>query len=278
MKDLSNETMIQKEKDGIYYLQFRRLLEESDIKHMYVLKNTDLSFKRKDDSWEETENLRRRYEMICSMEEMDGRRVVRTNQNHTDEIKVIEESIFKTGPAIYLQELENTDGVMTNEANIVLSTTNADCLLLLFYDKRNRAIANVHSGWKGTFQKISQKAVKKMESTYGTKPEELLCFMTPCIRACCFEVREDVKKLCEEAFDYTGELNKIITDIGIVKGEQKYTIDNVGINKILLQEAGMKSENIIESHICSMCERDMIHSRRAEGPNYGVGTALICLR
>ena len=44
----------------------------------------------------------------------------------------------------------------------MLATTNADCILLLIYDPIKKVIANVHSGWKGTLQKISVKAVDKM--------------------------------------------------------------------------------------------------------------------
>lgn len=277
MKDLSNNDIIQKQKDGIAYLQFRRLLEYPEVKHMYVLKNGDFNFKRKDESKEETEKLRRTYEMVCNLEQMDANRVVRPNQNHTDCIKAVGENILENGPAMYLQELDNLDGIMTNEKNIVLSTTNADCLLLLFYDPKVKAIANIHSGWKGTFKKISTKAVCKMQEVYGSNPNDLLCFMTPCLGKCCFQVDEDVKILCEEKFAYTNRLQDFITNIGEVEGKNKYTIDNVAINRFLLEDAGLKSENIVESGICSLCEKDQIHSRRAEGPLYGVGTALISL-
>lgn len=277
MKELSNEKIIQKEKNGITYLQFRKLLEFPEIKHMYVLKNENLSFKRNDETPEAIENLRNNYDVVCRLEGMDSNRVIRPTQKHTDCIKTVNESIFKNGPVIYLDELDNVDGVITDKENIVLSTTNADCLLLLFYDPIKKVIANIHSGWKGTFQKISLKAVKEMQEVYGSNPSDLLCFMTPCIRNCCFEVREDVKTMCEEKFAYTNKLDYFIKDIGFVDGEKKYTIDNAAINYFLLEEAGVKKENIFDSNICSLCEKDQIHSRRAEGPEYGVGTVLISL-
>lgn len=278
MKDLSNSVMIQKEKNGISYLQFRKLLEFPEIRHMYVLKNNNFSFKRKNDTEEENKKLINTYEKVCALEEMDVNKVVRPNQQHTDCIKNVDESILNAGIAIYKEELNNTDGIMTNKKNIVLSTTNADCLLLLFYDPITKAIANIHSGWRGTFQKIAQKAVYKMQETYGSKPKDLLCFMTPCIKKCCFEVDEDVKTLCKEKFAYTNKLENFIEDIGEIDGKRKYTIDNVGINRYLLQETGINANNIIESNICSLCEREQIHSRRAEGPEYGVGTVLICMK
>ena len=58
-----------------------------------------------------------------------------------------------------------------------MSTTNADCILLLFLDPVTKTIANVHSGWKGTLQRISVKTVDKMINQYFyeiTKNEEMV--------------------------------------------------------------------------------------------------------
>ena len=49
MKDLSNENVIHVKKDGIQYLQFRKLLDYKDkITHCYTLKDFDLKNKSKD--------------------------------------------------------------------------------------------------------------------------------------------------------------------------------------------------------------------------------------
>lgn len=44
------------------------------------------------------------------------------------------------------------------------------CLLL---DTRNMVISVVHSGWKGSFQKIACKALGKMCQSYNTKTEDI---------------------------------------------------------------------------------------------------------
>ena len=81
--------------------------------------------------------------------------------------------------------------------------------------------------------------------------------------------------MCEEIFSYTKKMNEIIQKGEIKEGKQKYFIDTLLINKILLKEEGILEENIIDSGICSMCHSDKIHSRRAEGIDFGLGTALI---
>ena len=41
-----------------------------------------------------------------------------------------------------LKEYDLTDGLITNKSNILLATTNADCILLMFFDPVKKAIAN----------------------------------------------------------------------------------------------------------------------------------------
>ena len=52
-------------------------------------------------------------------------------------------------------------------------------------------------------------------------------------------------------------------------------IDTVLINQLLLEKEGLKTENIIDSGICSVCNSDLIHSYRVEKQEYGLNTALI---
>lgn len=272
MKDLSNKNVIQQEKNGITYLQFRRLLEYPELKHMYVLKNKSMNFglegKNKEKLWNN-------YQKVCEIEKMNYQNVVKPFQMHTDEVKCIYQKVLQGEPDMYINELNHTDGLITNQKNIILSTTNADCILLIMYDPKKKVIANIHSGWKGTFQKIAQKAVQKMQKEYSTDPKDIICCMSPSIAKCCFEVEEDVKSKCEEIFANTGRIREIILDSGYKGGVKKYHIDTILINQIMLEEAGLQATNIIPSNICSLCNHEQIHSRRAEGENYGVSTMLI---
>ena len=64
----------------------------------------------------------------------------------------------------------------------------------------------------------------------------------------------------------------------VKNNKQKYFIDTILINKMLLKEEGILEKNIIDSNICSICNQDKIHSRRAEGENFGLACALIELK
>ena len=267
--DLSNDIVIHKKVGDVEFLQFRKLLEYSNIKHAYALKN--LNFRR----YENGESKYSEYEKFLNAIEIEPKTLVKPNQMHTDKILNISKKQNNDGPDIYLEYLDGVDATITNKDNITLASTNADCILIMFYDPVKNVIANVHSGWRGTFQKISQKVVKKMKSDYECKGEDILCFICPSIRRCHFEVEDDVKNPCEEIFEYTGKLGEIVKIGRIVDGVQKYNIDTVLINRILIIGEGIKEENIFDCNICSVCSAENVHSRRVEGIHFGVGSAVI---
>lgn len=270
--DLSNENIIHIKNEKIEYLQFKKLLEYN-VKHAYAV-GLDVNFRtgRANDkkiSIEEYNKALNDYKELCESLQLDYNNVVKQQQAHTDNIEIVNGKENKNAPD--LCRFDKTDGLITNKRNIILASTNADCILLMFYDPVKKVIANIHSGWRGTLQRISVKAVKKMRDAYGCKPKDLVCCMCPSIRKCHFEVDEDVYELFYNEFQ---DLN--LNDI-IEKEEGKWHIDTILINKIILEKIGLEKENIIDSGICSVCNKNMIHSCRAEGANYGLSTAIISL-
>ena len=277
---MENENIIYRNECGIEFIQFKRLLDLG-IMNAYTLKgkDTDFTFNK--------ENSKSSYDRICNALGIKMEQILIPKQAHTDIVICANENTTQ-------EDLVDIDGIITDKKDIVLATRNADCILFMFYDPAKKVIANVHSGWKGTFKKIAQKTVVKMMTNYGCKAEDILCFISPSIRKCHFEVDEDLKELCEEIFDF--EVNKeleivkeanrnnienskiaelVIEKGEIVEGMQKYFIDTVLINQILLEDVGLKHENIIDSGLCSFCNQDKINSARAEGKNFKRAIALI---
>ena len=281
MKDLSNENVMHINKDGVQYLQFRKLLEYSNvITHAYSI-GTDVNFRtarvnKQQLPEQEFKKAMQDYENLCKAINVDYKNVVKTNQEHTDNIAIANKKINKNLPDVNLEEYSRTDGIITQKENLVLSTTNADCILLLFFDPVTKTIANTHSGWKGTLQRISVKTVEKMVKEFGCKTEDIICCICPSIRKCHFEVDKDVKELFEEEFKDLN-ISKNTDIMEKQKDKEKWNIDTVLINKIILEKAGLKTENIIDSGLCSVCNKDLIHSFRVEKQGYGLNTALISL-
>ena len=258
---INNNDIILKEYNGLKYIQFKKLLDFG-IKHAYTLKSEGFDFSF------EVEEKNRSYDVLAKALGIERNSILEPIQTHTKKVLCVD-SVEK--------DLPDIDGLITNKENLALTTKNADCILFLFFDPVKKVIANVHSGWKGTFQKISEITAVKMISNYGCNPEDIMVFISPCIRKCHFEVDKEVRDLCEEIFRFTNKIDSFI-EIGEFRdGVQKYNIDTVMINKILLTDLGIKEENIIDSNICSFCESEFVHSARAEGKNFKRGTAIITL-
>lgn len=279
MKDLSNENVIHIVKDGVQYLQFRKLLEYSDIlAHGYSL-GIDKNFRTaraknaEPITKEELEEAKKDYSDLCNALETNYIDVVKPNQAHTKNVKKVEKHIKINEPDFNLKEYDLIDGLITNKPNTLLATTNADCILLMFFDPIKKAIANIHSGWKGTLQRISVETVEKMRKEYGSNSKDIICCICPSIRKCHFEVEKDVQTLFENEFKDL-KLDEIIER----KSENKWLIDTVKINEEILQKAGLKKENIVDCGICSVCNSDLIHSYRVEKEKYGLSTAIIGLK
>ena len=274
--DLSNENVIHKKKEGVEYLQFRRLLEYKDnITHAFTVgKNNDFRIpfykstqnKLTDEQIEKNKNS---YKKICKVIGIEYNDIVKTNQVHKDIIKKVNDKVNKNEPDFFEEIYEGTDGLVTNKKNLAICTTNADCIVLMMYDTKKHVIANVHSGWRGTIQKVSAKTIEKMEQIYGCNPKDIICCISPSIRKCHFEVDEDVKNMFENSFK---DISKFASK------ENKWHIDTVKINIEILKEKGVKEENIIDSKICTVCNSNLIHSYRGSNKHNGLEMGIIELK
>lgn len=278
--DLSNENVIQVEKNGVRFLQFKRLLEFSDIVNHALTIGTEVNFKTEGvngsvltkDVFDKNMG---DYKKTCKAIGSDFSHVVRPIQRHTDEVKSVKEKYNLDFPDLDIKRYVNTDGLVTDKKNILLTTTNADCISMLFFDPIKKIIGNVHSGWRGTYQQICVKTVQKMQAKYGCNVSDIICLISPSIRKCHFEVKKDVKDMFLNQFGKMEEINNIIEE---KEANMVWCIDTVLINKIILKEAGLQDKNIIDAGICTICNSDLLHSNRVEKENYGVNAAFIELR
>lgn len=234
MKDLSNDKMVQIEKDNVSVLQFRALKKyEPDLKHGYTMK--DMDFSRGPHLEGDIEKLQKS-QNVKSM-------WIRTGQTHSDHIKVIRKG--EDPPQI----LEDTDGVITNQKGLFVITTFADCTPILIYDTKNKVIANIHSGWKGTIKKIGLKALELMKSEFNTNPKDCIVTIGPNIQSCCFEVQEDVANQFPES---------------VIHKEGKLFVDlSKAITRQLLA-VGLNPKDIQLPHLCTCGDKLKFFSYRRD--------------
>ena len=264
-KDLSNEQVIHvKESDGIEYLQFRRLLEYKEITHCFTMKG-----KENINYISALKNLY--FPKLCNHLGIDREKLAQIEmQVHGDVVKEVED---------YKEIYTDMDGLITNQKGVTLGLRFADCTPIFFYDPVKKVVGNIHSGWRGTVKKIGKRGIEQMQKIYGSSPKDILCCIGPCIKECHFEVEEDAKTLFEEAFAKESNVWKeCIQMAGIKEGKQKYKINTTKLIIEMLEQAGVKPENIVDSGICTVCHADQIHSHRAEKEKAGRNMGLIALR
>ena len=109
--DLSNENIIHIKKDNVEYIQFRKLLEYKNIDHCYTLKSDGkLNFRSENNA-----TMLKSYENISR--ELGFTNIIKPKQTHSDNITIIENNE---------KNLNEIDGLITNEKNVTLGTTSAD--------------------------------------------------------------------------------------------------------------------------------------------------------
>ena len=256
--DLTNDNIIHKKEGDIEYIEFKRLLEYQDkVRAIYTLKGpNDLNYNRGNE-----EN----YKNICELTGMKYDNLVEiAKQVHSEFIDRVDDTID-------IHTL--IDGLVTDKKDIPIVTRSADCTSIFMYDPLKNVIANIHSGWRGTLKRISYLAVQRLEEEYNVNPQDLICCLCPNIGADHFEVDFEVKNMFIEEFKDTDRLDDIVklgreevlaVDDIYVRKNQKYLINTNLINRTLLQYAGVRNENIIESGICTMCNKEDLHSYRVE--------------
>ena len=164
-------------------------------------------------------------------------------QTHSDIVHIIDDNYINNSVG---------DALITNQKNTPIIIKIADCTPILIYDKENKVISLVHSGWKGTLKNITIKTIETMISKYNSKKENIYVYIYPSIRQCHFEIQEDVYSLFKDTINnidkYTNKL------------ENKYYIDMQSIIKDKLIEIGIT--NIIDTNICTYCNHDIYYSYR----------------
>jgi YfiH family protein len=167
-------------------------------------------------------------------------RVVMQKQIHSDNINVVSESCF----------IQDSDALITNEKNLFLAISIADCIPVFIYSPEKKVIAGIHSGWKGTEYKISRKVVQRMVNEYGVNPAELAAFVGPGISVENYEVSKEVAEKFNPS-SYKLENGKYFLDLKKDIYEQ-------------LIVAGLKEENIEVTSHCTFRDKDIFHSHRRE--------------
>ncbi len=158
------------------------------------------------------------------------------------------------------------DGVITKQQGITAVTMHADCTPIFFADKKGRACGVCHAGWKGTYKRIAQQMIKKLEIPV----RDVLVGIGPAICRSCFEVKEDVGGLFAKEW---GEEARLFS-----KDKSAQFVDLIKVTMMQLEEMGIPPENVTLSDLCTYENPELFYSHRRDKGNTGAMVSLIALK
>ncbi len=114
-------------------------------------------------------------------------------------------------------KISAADGLMTNNTGAMLGVYVADCGAVYIVDKKQKGVALVHSGAKGTAANIVAEAIRKMMDQWYSNPADLVVVLAPCIRPPNYEI--DIAGMIRQQVLDQGVPAEQFVDCGICTGE-----------------------------------------------------------
>ena len=203
----------------------------------YDFKDINIFTTKKDEVKSPEENL---YD-ACAYYNINQDNIAACIQVHSNNV------IFVDKPGIY----KNIDGLVTFiDSGVILKIQTADCVPIFMIDLKNSIIGLVHSGWRGTKDSIVISALKEFKK-HGSKTNNIEIYIGPCIKECCYEVKEDVSQFFNKR-DILNKNNKLFLNL---ISKIKYDLYNYGVKKIY------------ESDMCTFHNNEFHSFRREKGGN-----------
>jgi len=153
--------------------------------------------------------------------------------------------------------LAEGDALITNRPGITLSIRTADCLPVLMADRRTRAVAAVHAGWRGVSLGIVPKTVQAMTDRFGTRPEDLIVAIGPAIGGCCFEVGPEVAVQFQQWFPERNDLSSK-TKLDLIETISRQLRRNNGTVGLFAT-----------ANLCTVCDANLFQSYRRDRERAG---------
>lgn len=202
------------------------------------------------------ENVLQNFHIFADAIKVPVENMVYSHQTHTCNVMRVGKNELGMG-ILRERSFNDVDGLITNEPGVCLVTSYADCVPLFIVDSNN-AIGLSHSGWRGTVGNIAGNTVKAMINEFQTKAENLKVFIGPSICNNCYEISIDV---AEEFIKIYG--TKVFDKILIPKDNGKFKLNLWEANKENFINAGVSTENIYITDVCTCCNESVLFSHRA---------------
>ncbi len=164
----------------------------------------------------------------------------------------------------FANETPEGDAPYTGLAGMGLEIRTADCVPVLIASRDGQAVATAHAGWRGTSEGVVRQVVDSVVSRFSIPASELVVALGPHIGVCCMEVGEEVYEWFRDPTIFERK-----------PGRRKPHLNLGEANRKQLLEAGVPSEGVSVSKLCTRCRGDLFHSYRRDGDGAGRMFAVI---
>jgi YfiH family protein len=209
-----------------------------------------------------------------------GMKLVLQRQVHSDLIRTVDDAFGSSS-------LPTGDALITCRAGLLLGVLAADCLPILLVDAKQRVVAALHCGWRGTARRLAEKAVGRMRLLFGSRPHDLWAAIGPGIRSCCYAIGPEVTEEFSCQFPYADSLfvtrSRPLTPLETKRSimilafrsnfgprtKQETYLDLPLANLRQLRDAGVPENQIVSDAPCTSCHPELFFSHRRDAGHTG---------
>ena len=247
----------------------KKLLKHKSIKHSFLNRSGGVSigiYKGMNcgkGSLDQKKNVKKNLITACKKISSSYIKLVLLNQTHSNKYHFINNYNLKKN--------YKGDALITKKKKLILGILTADCAPIFIYDKELKLISAIHAGWKGAYKGIVKRVVKFFVKK-GSKLENLIAAIGPCISQKNYEVGNDFKK------KFLKQTNK-----NRIFFERKKNKTYFSLNKYIyfqLKQLGIKKIDIIDKDTYNP-RNQFFSARRSKfnGENdYGRNISLIMIK
>jgi len=232
------------------YAQFKRNKKPIQVKLMQIppwFSEIRFAFSRKDDGQmsfkrEKKDIVRNNRHHFLTANSLNINQLVSSELVHGVKIAIVGSDSVSTNM------ITISDGLVTSERGILLSTTHADCLPVVLFDRMQNVIGQAHCGWRGLQAGIISELIDTFRNHRNSKATSIQAWIGPGIGAECYTVSKDVAEKFPAQFinNTNGNLN----------------LDLIGFARSELISNGVPTNNITLSNVCTSCQNSFSSYRR----------------
>ena len=252
-----------------FLLTFEQLSKEKNVKTFSTTRKGGVSrypfesFNLGNYSEDNPHNIRENRKRLVNALHIRYEDLIVPKQIHGDQILTIDETYLSLDEKKRQETSNGYDALITQQKNICIGITTADCVPIILYDPQKQVAAAIHAGWRGTVKEITRKVIQNLRTQFHTNPSDIIAGIGPSISSKHFEVGSEVA----EQFSQKQNLQQPI--IYYNPKTQKAHIDLWEANKQQLISSGVQTENIEIAQMCTYTHSEKFFSARREGIRSG---------